>query len=966
MGALPRPDLPPGPRRDLDRALHDLHDQAGRPSLRTLAAAAGCSHTTVSHVFSAARLPTWGVVELLAEAMDGDVAELRRLWVLAAGTGPAAPAAPPTIAGRRPELLAVRRHLEGGSGLLLVTGEAGIGKTRLCAAAAELARPGVTVLSGHCLPLSTEVPLLPVADVLRDVYYVDDGQWLKEAMADCPEFVLTSLRRLLPELEADGGEPDTPDGWSRQRLFAALGSVLRSLRSLRPFVPVLEDLHWADSSTLDLVEHLVCREGGPPMVATLRDDGTSGPGSVASWFNRIRRLPGVRTMELAPLSREDTAEQLRLLGAREPSAALVDRIYSRSRGQPLFTEQLAAHEDDDGSTLPPMLSDLLDDRLEALDETCWPVVRTLAVAARPLTFGQLRAASGLVTEALLTALRRLDDLRLLATGDQHQVELRHPLLAQAVHRRLVPGEAAIVHRMLAEVMAHSRGAAAADVAEHWHGAGDRSEELRWRIRAAREADRRFAGRQAATHWQRVLDLWPPGAPTAGSPRLRRIDAYLATMDALEASAQVQRAHIVASEAMSLAPSLDDQDLGSLFRRSADYVADIDDEAALALVDRSLHLLSRSGDSVPLLRALRLRAAVLGDLGRVEEALDTARRAAQLCARLGDPRLRPGCLMSVAWHEAVAGAVDDARAHAAEAAVADTTVDPLRDVGLGMRHTDILLICGAPADEVEAAGRRGIEAAEQWGIENVESVTLHANVAEALRHAGRVTAAAALVDGRTDDPLSSHRWALHLERAELDLLRGRHEEALQRLGAVADLDLPSLWVRAGIVRCAARIDLWRGRPRAALDRVLPLVEEAVGTGALPSLGDLLVVAARGAADLVDATPPSGVAARRRDLLHTLVSLRDRSPTEPRTPAFAVSWKAETARLAGSASVELWLAAAAEWDRHGRPHASAYCRWRAGQVAIATGRATQAVPLLRRAARDAREHQPLLEAIRLAVA
>jgi tetratricopeptide (TPR) repeat protein len=965
VGALPRPDLPPGPRRDLDQALHDLHAQAGRPSLRTLAAAAGCSHTTVSHVFSAARLPTWGVVELIAEAMDGDVAELRRLWVLAAGATPAAPAARPCIAGRGAELNVVRRHLESGSGLLLVTGEAGIGKTRLCASAAALASPEVTVLTGHCLPLSTEVPLLPVADVLRDVYDVDDGQWLKEAMADCPEFVLTSLRRLLPELESAAGEPDAPDGWSRQRLFAALGSVLRSLRAVRPFVPVLEDLHWADSSTLDLVEHLVCREGGPPIVATLRDDGASGHVGVAAWFARIRRLPGVRTLELAPLSREETAEQLRLLGTAEPSAAVVDRIYRRSRGQPLFTEQLAAHGGD-GSTLPPMLSDLLDDRLEALDDSCWPVVRTLAVASRPLTFGQLRAASGVVTEALLTALRRLDDMRLLAGGDRHEVELRHPLLAQAVHRRLVPGESAIVHRMLAEVMAYSPSAAAADVAEHWLGAGDRAEELRWRIRAAQEADRRFAGHQAANHWQRVLDLWPPDAHIAGSPPLRRIDAYLATMDALEASAQMERAHTVAAEAMSLAPSLDDQDLGSLFRRSADYVADIDDEAALALVERSIHLLTHAGDSVPLLRALRLRAAVLGDLGRVEEALDAARSAAQLCARLGDPRLRPGCLMSVAWHEAVAGAVDEAKAHAAEATDTDTPVDPLREVGLGMRHTDILLMCGASADEVAEAGRRGIEAAERWGIENAESVTLYANVAEAMRYAGRVTAAAALVDRRTDDPLRTHRWALHLERAELDLLRGRHDQALERLDAISDLDLPSLWARAGIVRCAALIDLWRGRPRAALDRLLPLVEEAGRTDALPTLGDLLVVAARGAADLVQATAPAGVPACRRELLHTLRTLRDRSRADPRTPAFSVSWQAETARLAGTATVERWVAAAVEWDRHGRPHESAYCRWRAGQVAIATGRATQATPLLRRAAHDAREHQPLLEAIRLAVA
>ena len=101
MGALPRPDVAPGPQRDLVDALHDLHHRAGWPSLRVLAREAGCSPTTVSAVFSSPRLPSWGVLELLVEAMDGDVGEFRRLW-LAASTPdwrPTAPAAP-LIAGR--------------------------------------------------------------------------------------------------------------------------------------------------------------------------------------------------------------------------------------------------------------------------------------------------------------------------------------------------------------------------------------------------------------------------------------------------------------------------------------------------------------------------------------------------------------------------------------------------------------------------------------------------------------------------------------------------------------------------------------------------------------------------------------------------------------------------------------------------------------------------------------------------
>ena len=113
MGALPRPDLPPGPQRDLVDALHGLHHRAGWPSLRVLAREAGCSPTTVSAVFSSPRLPSWGVLELLVEAMDGDVEAFRALWQAAGSPrglrcrGRAAA----RIAGRVTELATVRRHL---------------------------------------------------------------------------------------------------------------------------------------------------------------------------------------------------------------------------------------------------------------------------------------------------------------------------------------------------------------------------------------------------------------------------------------------------------------------------------------------------------------------------------------------------------------------------------------------------------------------------------------------------------------------------------------------------------------------------------------------------------------------------------------------------------------------------------------------------------------------------------------
>src|SRR4051812_34255139 len=428
LGALPRPDVPPGARGDLVGALHDLHHRAGWPSLRVLAREAGCSHTTVSAVFSSAKLPTWGVLELVVEALDGDVDELHQLW-LAASAPPSA--APPVvrIAGRGPELAALRRHVRTGSGMLLVTGEAGVGKTGLVDAAVAAA-PDAFVARGACLPLSTQVPLLPAIDALRSIYDLDHGQWLKEGMAECAPYVPAALCRLLPELEvaADPGAA-RDDSWWRQRLSPAVSSALSALAALRPLAVLVEDLHWADPTTLDLLEYLLARPA-LPLVGTYRTADPATPGATREWKARVQRLTAVSTLELGPLSREETAELVALLGA-SATAAEADRIHERSGGLPLFAEQLAAQPGPD-EAMPGVLADLLDRRLDGIDDRAWPVARALGVADRPLTDALLAATTGLDAAGLDAGLRALDERRLLAApaGD-HDVRLRHPLLAEA-------------------------------------------------------------------------------------------------------------------------------------------------------------------------------------------------------------------------------------------------------------------------------------------------------------------------------------------------------------------------------------------------------------------------------------------------------------------------------------------------------------------------------------------------------
>ena len=529
MGALARPDLSPGAHRELVAALHDLHHDAGWPSLRRLAAEAGCSHTTVSNAFSSSTLPSWGTLELLVEALDGDTDHFHDLWVAATTPVVSPQLAAPRMAGRRAEAEIMRRHLETGRGLLLVVGEAGIGKTKLVTAAAPRADAFVT--TGHCLPLASEVPLLPIADMLRAVYDVDGGEWFRTALATCPAYVAGSLSPLLPEVVSDsaatGMRPDDP-----RLLFASVGRILGALCAVRSTSVVIEDLHWADPATLDVLEHLLASGSPVPLVGTWRSEDDSACESARDWLGRVRRGPAVTTLGLEPLTHDETAEQVRQLGFGRSSD--VDRIYARSRGHPLFTEQLATHSGDTDA-MPVLLAELLNRRLEGVSGAAWAVLRALGLAERPLSPAVLGPTAGLAHPELTNELRALEARRLLRTAADDRVELRHPLLAEAVRRRVVAGEGAPTHRCLAAALGDHSGATAAEIAEHWRR-GDRPEqEIRWRIAAARSSRSLFDRAQEAEHWLRTLDIWPDLEVAQGDPAVTRSTAYLAAVDALRAS-----------------------------------------------------------------------------------------------------------------------------------------------------------------------------------------------------------------------------------------------------------------------------------------------------------------------------------------------------------------------------------------------------------------------------------------------
>ena len=959
MGALPSPDLPPGAHQDLVRAMHDLHHRAGWPSLRTLARQSGVSHTTVSKVLSSTVLPPWGTVELLVEAMGGSRSEFHALWLAAssAGDGPA-PAPPPRIAGRGAELAVLRDHLDGGGGLLVVTGEAGIGKSTLVDAASALT---AHVAVGRCLPLSTEVPLMPVVELLRSIHDADGGRWLGEALSACPAYARDALARLLPELGADAGATDDVD-FAQQHLYAAVAAVLAGLAASHPLAVVVEDLHLSDATTLDLLEYVLSRGVGVPVAVTWRLDDDTVARWRGEWLARMQALPGVGTVGLGPLTLEETRDQLRLAGWLDGNPDLARRIHDRSRGHPLFTAHLAIQGDD--PTLPPLLADLLDRRLGDLSPDEHRVATALGVADGPVDVELLAAAAGLEEDTLLVALRHLASRHLVGVGAEDTVRLAHPLLAEAALRRLLPAEVRRLHRTFAELLGHSGGADPAVVAEHWRLAGDPSEEVRWRAAAARQARRRTDPRAEADHWLRVLEL---GRQQVVEPD-GRVTAWLSAFDALQLSGRLEACAALVDEQQPDVDALPDDQAARVIRRAAQvaWLVGDDPETAVELAGRALDRLAGHPAGPSLVHLLDQRANALMDLARYDEATRDLELALEACAELDDDALYFQTAATLAWHVGHLGDLEAALDlfRRARSRVRGTA-GPWREAHLAMLHTDVLLQHHRPPQEVEAAARQVLDLAREWRLDFHLLTLVKANVVEAYLDAGRTGEAAA----RMVDVPRSHSyddWPGLWVSARLDIVRGRTDEAIRTMrGLVKVGDSARNRLNRAVWEAAAL--LWQDEPERAWAALRDPLAAFLDSPGIVDYWMAFLVLARAVADMCTDRArrwPVGDPTALEDLEDLRRAAR-RDPLDPQRTAAgvaaALTWEAELARARGADGVDQWSRAAVAWGHLGRPHAAAYCRWRAAQAALREGQGAVATRLLRRAAAEAREHVPLSRAI-----
>jgi tetratricopeptide (TPR) repeat protein len=725
----------------------------------------------------------------------------------------------------------------------------------------------------------------------------------------------------------------------------------------------LEDLHWADRSTLDLLTHVVNGSSLPPVVATWRSDDPDVSDVHADWLARARWTSGVAAVDLPPLTEAETAAQLRLLTGH-PSDDLARRIHLRSRGLPLYTAQLAASPD--GAELPRALVDLLDRRIGDLDDVAWRVVRVLGVAQRRMQPGLLRAATGLPPDAIDEALHLLARRRLLRPDTGDDAELAHPLFVEAVARRLVPGEAAEVHARLAGTMDGTPGVEPAEIADHWQAAGQPDQEVSARVDAAIVAGARFAYEEELATWLRVLALWDEGH------RPDDVDLWEVLVRAIDAAVEagdVEAGHDLADRAARLQlDRLPDQARAQVLHALGSQRYEEGDAAgAEDLMDQALRLLDPLPPSPELFRLLENWTGLLLQMGRATEALRTLERSAELLD-VADARFRRRHQVAVLWRAVLAAEdVEEAVEQTLRVLEDDDDPDPVAELMIAANATDALLSTSAPAARAEELARAPLATAAAWGLElSYPGALVRTNVCWAHLLEGDTRSARSWIEPITRAGPTPNTAFAHIMLAAVELREGQVAAAVRR-SREADERIrihDQNWTIC--LPWLAEIELWAGRSSDACTRLADVVRRELEGEQAAAAAPLLVALARAHAEVLDET--AATATLRRSTSALLVSLVAGASSDPfgpgasdvAAPAHALVWKAELCRLENRATVEVWVRAAAAWDRVGRPHEAAYCRWRGAQVALDDGRGTLSTRLARRARADARQHVPLAEA------
>lgn len=856
---------------------------------------------------------------------------------------PAVPGPPPALVGRAVELDALEAALAtaraGTSVGVLVEADAGVGKSRLVAELAAHAREaGDTVLLGHCASAGGEtLPYLPFVEALEPLR--EQGR--------------------SPSFWAAPGE--TAADVSQVQLFDAVANALTGAARERPVLLVVEDLHWADGASRDLLTFLLRRLRSERLlvVATVRTDDLHRRHPLRPVLAELGRLPGVRRVVLDPFTTEETAQFLRDLAGGEVPSAVVRRIHARAEGNAYYCAELLLAGAGTGGRLPSGLADVVLARLEALPGPVSELVRTAAVGGRRVRHDLLSAVAGLPAEDLERRVRDAIALRVLEPDGEEGYAFRHALLHEAVYGDLLPGERVRLHAAYADAIAAGGRASAAQLAHHARQSNDLPRALEAGIAAAEEAGRLRAPVQAWRHLEEVLPLW--GAVPDAAERTGTTLLALTLRASLLASAagEPARSALIALDAVTLLPPT----------ASPAVAAEVHAQCASALwaCDRAQEAIEHArraqdagADDPDAWSAVFWATAVAArcylGLDRFAEARAEAHRALEA---IGDRDFAGGeadVLITLAGLDNLDGRLADADALFARAAAAAEAGGHL-GTALRARYN----LAADRYDRGDLAGAREVLDAScawaaqvglSWSPYGLQLIALQVTTSFVTGDFDRALAQARAVGPQAPPLVAS---AVGVVVAEVLAARGAFEEA--------DAVLQPEWfddVEDGLPAAAAHAEAlrWKGEPAAAADVLVGALFSYEGNEHPKHLlGIRLGALAVGALADAGSDGPDDEALVRRVEERVADLVRTGQPRAgtlgPEGRAWAATLRAEAARwrrAPAADQVAAWREVVEEFS-YGDVHDLARARWRLAEASFAAGLREEAVLLLDEARRTA---------------
>jgi len=876
----------------------------------------------------------------------------------------------PVLVGRAAEMAALGAALDavrqGEPAALLIGGEAGMGKTRLITEFTSVARDaGVRVLTGACLELGADgLPYSPFTAMLRDLVR-ESGAGEIAALLSGSGRAATELARLLPELAADpveaGPVAAVTAGEARAHLFEGFLSLLERLAGERTVALVVEDAHWADRSSRDLLAFLIGYQRAVRnllIVVTFRSDELHRTHPLRPLLAELARIDWVDRTELPPLTRGQAEELAAVVRGRPPERSEADAIYERAQGNPLFTEELLACSD--GCALvPDSLADLLLQAVRLLPEDTQEVLRVASAGSGVTGDGLLGQVTGLDAVALAAAIRPAVAANVLVTsGDGYS--FRHALIQEAVHADLLPGEHSAVHTRFARAIDADPalvppGRADTEKAHHWYSAHNTTGALAASWRASVQASNAVAHAERLMLLDRVLELWdqvPDAAAQTGADHVRVLEEAAAA--ARDAAVPHRGLALVTTALAELDEAAEPVRVALLLRQRFAFQKDLG--------------LKRSRDDI--YRALDLVPETLSKPARTElllatqhcgvtfpEAAEWTRDALRLAREIGDRDAEVQALANLAMIEA--GPAQLATGDSESFRLLGQAREVARQTGayhptLKLVILETHLLCGAGDFERAAqAARRGIADAERHGLARTGGAFLSINLAEPLWYLGQWDEAARVAARALDlAPLPRTRIGLWLVDGAIAIARGDAAAAARRIAA-------SRAVLAGggydeqhhLPLAALEIDtaLATDGPSAAVGVAADALGQFDLSAASPRYAWPLLVSAVTAAAQAQPGPAQELedAAALADRLRAIAEKLD--ACGPVQRAWQLSFAAADPRPhPGQARLAAADAAVAAWETAGQPHQTAVALVDAARAALAERAGREAAQRLRRAA------------------